>query len=273
MGQQVPDPHRLGGGHGHRLEVGPAGEHPDVGEGRDERADRVVQLEGALLVEHHRRDRGDRLGHRVDAPQGVGLDRQPGLDVARAVAGHVGQPAPPAHRDQPAGSRPSSTYRREMPVDPVQPRRVEAHLGRVRLSLELGHRPCLLGWARRVPATAPAPDPATWARDQSSPVSPLCPGTQPRGPQARSASGSGPGAYIPRDSAGGQNVTGAGAGYRSSLFPGAIPRFARCPGTVGHAASPGRAAGRRAPIRSGPRCVPTRSPPDAACPAGERFVC
>jgi hypothetical protein len=39
------------------LRIRAAGEHPDVGEGRQVAADRVVELEGSLLVEHHRGDR------------------------------------------------------------------------------------------------------------------------------------------------------------------------------------------------------------------------
>jgi hypothetical protein len=56
--------------------------------------DRIGQVEGALFEENHRRDRGDRLGHRVDAPQSVDLDRPPGLDV--------GVPAPCQVRDSAA---------------------------------------------------------------------------------------------------------------------------------------------------------------------------
>ena len=68
-----------------------------VAEGRDELRHRVEERERALLVEHHRRDRGDRLGHRVDAPDRVGLDRQAGLGVALPAVRDVGDP--PAARD------------------------------------------------------------------------------------------------------------------------------------------------------------------------------
>ena len=66
-------------------------------EGRDELRHRVEERERALLVEHHRRDRRDRLGHRVDAPDRVGLDRQAGLGVALPAVRDVGDP--PAARD------------------------------------------------------------------------------------------------------------------------------------------------------------------------------
>ena len=45
MGEQVPDPHRLGGGLGDRRGAEPAAVHTRVGERRDEPADRVFQLE------------------------------------------------------------------------------------------------------------------------------------------------------------------------------------------------------------------------------------
>ena len=76
VGQQVPDAHRLGGRHGHRRLRRPAAVDALVAERLDVAVQRVLQLEGALLVEHHRRHRRDRLGHRVDAPQRVALDRR-----------------------------------------------------------------------------------------------------------------------------------------------------------------------------------------------------
>ena len=75
---------------------------PGVGERRDEPRHRVGQLERALLVEHHRRDRGDRLGHRVDAPERVVGHRQPGLEVAQPVVGQVRDAPAPGDRDRPA---------------------------------------------------------------------------------------------------------------------------------------------------------------------------
>src|SRR4029077_10644003 len=95
--------------------------YADTGERGDEGADRVGELERAFLVEHHRGDRGDWLGHRVDAPQRVRLHRQPGLDVAGPVAGHVGQPAVPADRDEPAGQPAVIDIAGEVPVDPPPP--------------------------------------------------------------------------------------------------------------------------------------------------------
>ena len=59
-----------------RLVLAAARPHPRVREGRDEARDRVLELERALLPQHHRRHRRDRLGHRVDAPQRVVVDRR-----------------------------------------------------------------------------------------------------------------------------------------------------------------------------------------------------
>jgi hypothetical protein len=44
----------------------------------------IVQLEPALLVEAQQRGSGDRLGHRVEAPDRVVRDLVPALEVAHA---------------------------------------------------------------------------------------------------------------------------------------------------------------------------------------------
>ncbi|MDX5377773.1 MAG: hypothetical protein LPK08_09720, partial [Halomonas sp.] len=71
MGQHVTERDRA---------IGRLGDHvvafardPDavVAPGRDEAADRVVQLKVAALIQHHKRHRGDRLGHGIDAEDGV----------------------------------------------------------------------------------------------------------------------------------------------------------------------------------------------------------
>ena len=82
MREQMPDPDRLGRRDGHGAQRRTLLEDPHTIECRDEAADRIAQVERALLVQHHRRDRGDRLGHRVDAEERVRLHRQSRLDVA-----------------------------------------------------------------------------------------------------------------------------------------------------------------------------------------------
>jgi hypothetical protein len=75
VGEQVPYPHRLRRRDSDRSPVGPGGVDAHIGEGRDVGGYRVGELERALLVQHHRRDRSEGLGHRVQPPHRVGLDR------------------------------------------------------------------------------------------------------------------------------------------------------------------------------------------------------
>jgi hypothetical protein len=138
--QQVPDPDRLGGRHGLVADVAAAGEHPDVAERRDVPVERVGQLESAFLVEHHRRDGSDRLGHGVDAPQAVRLNGQPRLDVALPVGGHVRELAVPGDRDEPAGQLLLVHVAGEVPVDAVQSLLIESDLGRLDFGLQSAHR-------------------------------------------------------------------------------------------------------------------------------------
>src|SRR5262249_26998905 len=51
----------------------------------------------------------------------------------------MSEAAPPAHRDQPAGQAAVVHVPGEMPVDPLEPLRVKAHLGRVDLGLQPAH--------------------------------------------------------------------------------------------------------------------------------------
>ena len=78
MGQQVVDRHLAPGRHGPgRLQRGRggAGVDPDVCEPGDEARHRIGELERALLVEGQQRAADDRLGHGVDAKDGVGAHR------------------------------------------------------------------------------------------------------------------------------------------------------------------------------------------------------
>jgi hypothetical protein len=102
VGQQVPQQHRPGGPRAGRARGRVVAVDGQLGEGGDERRYRVLEDEGALLVQLHGRDRGDRLSHRVDAEAGIELDRQVGLQVTPAAGGQVHDPAPAADQDQPA---------------------------------------------------------------------------------------------------------------------------------------------------------------------------
>ena len=91
VGHQVVHGDRPGEGLGlERVRV-TARVHPRLGECRDVLRDRVVELEPALLVEHQRRHRRDRLRHRVHAIDGVRLYRAVRLDVAAAAGLEPGE--------------------------------------------------------------------------------------------------------------------------------------------------------------------------------------
>ena len=83
--QQILDGHRpRGRGRLIRLRIA-AREHFQIAPLRDVLRDRVVQLERAFFVQHHQRDAGDRLAHRIDAENRVARDRRRAFDVAFAV--------------------------------------------------------------------------------------------------------------------------------------------------------------------------------------------
>jgi hypothetical protein len=132
----VPDPHRLGGRPGLRIARRSSGVDAEVGERRDEVADRVGELESAFLVEHHGRDRGDRLGHRVDAEERVRLNRFAAFDVPHSVRGQVRDLAPARDERQPAGQLARRDVVLEVLIDPLQPGRVEADLAGIHLDFQ-----------------------------------------------------------------------------------------------------------------------------------------
>ena len=155
--EQVPDEHRLRrpGGDGRRRH--PVAVDAQVLEGRDELRHRVEERERALLVEQHRRDRGDRLGHRVDAPDRVGLDGQAGLRVALPAVRDVGDP--PAARDgqQRALVAPVGHEAVEVGVEPREAPGVEPDLLRCDLGRQRRRRrhPSPPSFARRIRRSEP----------------------------------------------------------------------------------------------------------------------
>jgi hypothetical protein len=60
-------------------------------ETRDVPGDRLVQRELALIDQHHRHERGDRLGHRIDSKQRVRRHRRLGRDIAHAEGFEIGR--------------------------------------------------------------------------------------------------------------------------------------------------------------------------------------
>ena len=111
-----------------------------VGEFRDELAQGVVKGDQALLVTDHRCDRGDRLGHRVDAKAGVGLDRRTRLEIAEATADHIGDLAVAGDDSQEAGQPPVLHVPVEVLSDQTESSLVETHLRRVDLGTDDSHR-------------------------------------------------------------------------------------------------------------------------------------
>ena len=73
------------------------------GECRDIGIDRVVEMAGPLLEQHHQRRRGDRLGHRIDPDQGVAGPREAALDVALPGPAAPGHAAPAGDEGEGAG--------------------------------------------------------------------------------------------------------------------------------------------------------------------------
>ena len=81
-------------GHGHVRELG------------EEVADRVVELEQALLVEHHDGQARERLGHGVDADNGVRRHGRAGGEVGQPGGALVGDPAAAGQGDGQASELP-----------------------------------------------------------------------------------------------------------------------------------------------------------------------
>ena len=139
MGHQVPDEYRAVGRAGLDVRPGAADVDPGVGERGQVVGDRVVQGQQALLHEQQRGDRGDGLRHGVDPPQGVGLDREPGRDVAPAVRREVGDAPAPGDGDEEARQTPLVDQSGEVPVQAAQHLRIQPGLTRIDLLSQLCH--------------------------------------------------------------------------------------------------------------------------------------
>ena len=109
VAQQVA--HRHGAPRRRRLllAAGGAGRHPHASQRRQVVGGRGVQRQLALLAQHHCRDRTHRLGHRIDAEDGVVRHGPAARDVHHAVRLEVDQRAVPRHH----GNRPGEF----VPVD------------------------------------------------------------------------------------------------------------------------------------------------------------
>ncbi len=81
MQEQVADSHGAGG----FVQLAVLAHHHHVLEFRDVAIDLVVEPEGAFLKQHHRRNRRDRLGHRIDAVDRVLVDGARTAHFGRAL--------------------------------------------------------------------------------------------------------------------------------------------------------------------------------------------
>ena len=129
-----------------------AGEHACVRERRNPARDRIGELEQALLVELHRGNRHDGLGHRVDAVDRVGGDWQRPLAVALAVAVRIRDLAATRQQHRHARKAPVVDIAIQVCCDALQPAGVEPRFGRFDFRLDRFHR-CL---RRRCAATSQA---------------------------------------------------------------------------------------------------------------------
>ena len=85
MPQQVDDQHRPRRRPGQEGRRGAGLEDAEVLPFRNVFVDGLVERDAAFLDQHHEGDRGDRLGHRIDAEDGVVLDRRLALEVGKAL--------------------------------------------------------------------------------------------------------------------------------------------------------------------------------------------
>ena len=140
VGEEVPDADGLGRGTGDRRLGRTLDVDAGFGELREPPCHLVVQVEPPLLVEHHRGDRGHRLGHRVDPPDRVGSTGSAALDVAAPTAAHPRDLAVAPEHAEPAREPPAPHVLVEVGRDPREPGGVESAGGRVDDWTELGHR-------------------------------------------------------------------------------------------------------------------------------------
>ena len=85
VAQQVDDQHRPRRRPGQECRRRAGLEHAEVFPFRDVFVDGLVERDAAFLEQHHEGHAGDRLGHRIDAEDGVVLDRHLALDVGKAL--------------------------------------------------------------------------------------------------------------------------------------------------------------------------------------------
>ena len=118
----------------------------EIGERRNVSRHRIVELPLAFLVQHHQRHADDRLGHREDAEDRIGLDRIVLADIELADRVAEDQLAVPRqHRDD-AGQLAVVDHRLHAGVEPLQPFRRDPDVfrcGDLEIAREFGRRRAL----------------------------------------------------------------------------------------------------------------------------------
>ena len=120
VGEQLPETHGLCDRLQHRRVHAAGSPHLGVLERGDVMVHRVVQLEQSFLPQLQCEHRGDRFGHREDAPDGVGLNGQPDGEVALASDGVVHNLAVASYRDLPATEPPIIDVTLKVLIDSTQ---------------------------------------------------------------------------------------------------------------------------------------------------------
>ena len=139
VGEEVPELHLFRDRIGDGLRDRAPPPHPSTGERRDVTADGIGQFDPALLPEHQRSNRGDRLRHRVDAEHRVERDGLSRLDVSLAVRVEVNDLALSGDRQRPAREQAVIDVAAEVRRDPRQALGRATDLVRVHFDLQLGH--------------------------------------------------------------------------------------------------------------------------------------
>ena len=146
VAEQVLDRHLALGRHlqvvdlpGHRIDLGD--DHFPLGQLRQELRDGIGDEELAVLHEHHRRHRGERLGHGVEAEDGVLGHRLAGRLVAHAEGLEVDDLALARDERHRAGDLAGLDLAAQHAADALEPLRRQADLLRLRRRQALGPDP------------------------------------------------------------------------------------------------------------------------------------
>ena len=122
MGGEIDDPHRTCWWQGAEHAAAAGLVDAEIAEGRDEAGDVVVEIDQPFFHQHQQGHAGDRLGHRVDAEDGVLADRRAALDIEPAPHAAMRQLATAPDMDGGIGNVAClDVLFLQHPVEPAQP--------------------------------------------------------------------------------------------------------------------------------------------------------